>query len=332
MPSALPLRAAITRGALITLANWPVVLIEFVIESIYKVALAIPVIGGVFMVALLLGADVQSMLSDGLVSAANRMLQPLGQAPVAWAAFLAAVAVVAFGGEVLMFIVKSGTLFVLVESERLAGDVQRAPIRLATLRPISTYSLSATLNGARRFQGRAAGLASGLGLIYVLIGVGWALAVTYGFQWSASSPWAAAWPLLLVVSTSVGVVGIAAANLVFDLLRVVVTTDDCRLRDAVRRVRMFLVADARQVLGIFGAMAVIQGIAFVASIAATAGLTLVAWVPLAGLIVFPLQLLFWILRGLFFQYAGLATLSAYQAQYRRFSSPRPAAVSWQVEA
>ena len=63
---------------------------------------------------------------------------------------------------------------------------------------------------------------------------------------------------------------------------------------------------------------------------ATAGLSVVAWVPLAGIIVLPLQLAFWIVRGLFFQYAGLTTLSAYQTQYRRFAAPKPTAVPAQV--
>src|SRR3990170_889829 len=90
MSSALSLRAAITRGALVSLANWPVVLIDFVIESLYKATLAVPVVGGAFMVAVLLGADAGSLLADGMASAADRMLLPLGQSPIALAAFLAA--------------------------------------------------------------------------------------------------------------------------------------------------------------------------------------------------------------------------------------------------
>jgi hypothetical protein len=56
------------------------------------------------------------------------------------------------------------------------------------------------------------------------------------------------------------------------------------------------------------------------SITATAGLTLIAWVPVLGLLVVPLQVAFWILRGLLFQYMSLTTLTAYQSQYRRFAS------------
>ena len=326
MPAVLPLRAAITRGALITLANWPTVLIDFIAESIYKLALAVPVIGGAFMVALLTGADIQTLLADGVTVAADRMLVPLGQAPIALLAFWGAIGAVAFGGAILMYIVKSGTLAVLIEGERMAGEIQRAPIRLSALRTATAYSVAAVLREARRYQRRAVLLAAWLGGVYVLVGSAYIMAVTYGFQWAAASRWASVWPLLVVLATSVFVVSLTAANLIFDLMRVVIITDDCRVSEAARRVRTFLLVDARQVLGIFGAMAVLLLVATLASIVATAGVTVVAWAPLAGLIVLPLQLAFWIVRGLFFQYAGLATLSAYQTQYRRFAALKPVAV------
>ena len=178
---------------------------------------------------------------------------------------------------------------------------------------------------------RAALLAVLLGAAYLVVSAAYLLVVIYGFQWAADSAWARAWPLLVVLATSAGVVTLTAANLLFDLLRVVVITDDCGVRIAWRRVRTFLVTDARQVLGIFGIMAIVMMLATAASITATAALALVAWVPLAGLIVLPLQGGFWIVRGLFFQYTGLTTLSAYQTQYRRFSSPRPAVIPAQVQ-
>src|SRR5690349_20807156 len=129
MSPALTLRAAITRGALVSLANWQVIAIDFVVESLYKVTVAVPVMGGAFMVAVLMGVDVGSLLGDGVVTAADRMLAPLGQAPVALAAFLAALAVVATGGAVLMFVAKGGTLAVLIAGERGAGEIQRSPLR-----------------------------------------------------------------------------------------------------------------------------------------------------------------------------------------------------------
>ena len=110
MAAALPLRDALTRGALVSLANWPVVLIDFAIESLYKLALAVPVVGGAFMVAVLAGADVRALLGDGVRAGAELVLAALANAPLALASFVAAVLIVAIGGSLVMFLIKAGTL------------------------------------------------------------------------------------------------------------------------------------------------------------------------------------------------------------------------------
>lgn len=318
------------RGAIIALANWPVVLVEFVVESAYKFALGVPVVGGAFMVAVLLGVDVRSLLGEGLLSAADQILVRLATAPAALAAFVLALAVVGIGGAMLMFMVKAGTLAILVQGETLSAEPHRRPGGPGPLREAGAYSLAFLWVAMRRFERRAAVLALWLGLVYVGLGGGYLLAVGFGFRWVAESAWSPAWPLLVLAATSAGAVGVTAANLVFDLARVVMITDDCRVSEALTRVRTFLLADSRQVLGIFGAMGTILLLATAASITATAGFTLVAWVPLAGLLVVPLQVAFWIVRGLLFEYMGLVTLSAYQTQYRRFAAPRPAPISLRV--
>ena len=307
------------RGAIVALANWPVVLIEFVAESVYKFAMGVPIVGGAFMVALLLGADIKSLLGESLWSAAEQILVPLGNAPAALLAFLVALSVVGVGGAMLMFIVKAGTLAVLVRGEAAAGDLHRRTVGLSFAREARAYSLASLWEATRRFQRRAARLAFWLGLSYVAIGGLYLLAMGYGFVWVIESDWSPAWPLLVLLATSGALVSIAAVNLWFDLTRVVMVTDDCSVRDASRRARAFILADARQVLGIFGAMGTIFLAATAASLAATAGLTLVAWVPLVGLLFVPLQVAFWIVRGLLFQYMSLTTLAAYQSQYRRFA-------------
>lgn len=319
MSPAFSLRAALTRGALLALANWPVVVIDFVVESLYKVALGVPVLGGAFMVGVLLGADMQTLLGDGLLTAADRLLLSLGQAPVALAAFIAALALVAGGGQILMYMVKAGTLAVLVDADRRAGEIERTPIRYGFARTAAVFSLGQFVTGMRHYQRRAATLALGLAAVYATVGVLYVATVTYGFQWAAAAGWEQGWPILVVIATSAGVVSLTVANLLFDLTRVIMTTDDSTPRAAFARARQFLLADARQVLGIFGTMALVLMVATAVSITATAALALVAWVPLVGLIVLPLQLAFWLLRGVFFQYASVATLSAYQCQYRRVS-------------
>ncbi|HEY7056641.1 MAG TPA: hypothetical protein VH458_08965, partial [Vicinamibacterales bacterium] len=57
-------------------------------------------------------------------------------------------------------------------------------------------------------------------------------------------------------------------------------------------------------------------IATVASILATAGLGLIAFVPLVGLAVLPLQFAAWLVRGIVFEYLALAALGAYLSHYR----------------
>jgi hypothetical protein len=320
MAPALTLRAALSRGAIVALANWPVILVEFVAESVYKVAVGVPIVGGAFMVAVLLGADVRSLLGEGVLSAAEHILVPLSNAPAALLAFLLSLCLVGIGGAMLMFVVKAGTLAVLVQAEAVAGETYRRPIGLAVLKEARAYSLAAMWAATRRFQRRAALLALWLGIAYLLVGGLYLAAVVYGFQWVAASEWAAAWPLLVLTATSAAAVGITIVNLLFDLARVIMVADDCRIGVALQRVRAFLLKDARQVLGIFGAMGTLLLAAMAASITATAGLTLIAWVPLLGLLFVPLQVAFWILRGLLFQYMSLTTLTAYQSQYRRFAS------------
>jgi hypothetical protein len=317
MTSALPLRAALKRGALVTAANWPVVLIDFTIESLYKFALAIPVVGGALMVAVLLGSDMRTLFAEGVRATADLVLGSLASAPVALGAFLAAITLVAFGGGVVMAIVKAGTLAVLVRGERGAGDLHRPPLRLESFQRASAYSLATLLDCLRQFRRRAIVMAIWLGIAYLLTGLAYVASLTFGFQVVSESRWAAAWPLLVLLVTSTGVITITVINLAYDLLRVIVITDDCGIGAAFARLRSFLIQDARQVLGIFGVMSAVLALATAASVFATAGLTLLAWVPFAGLILLPLQLAAWLIRGLVFQYMGLTTLSAYQTQYRR---------------
>ncbi len=319
MTSALSLRAALKRGALVTAANWPVVFIDFTIESVFKFALAIPVVGGALMVTVLLGSDLRTLFAEGVRATADLVLGSLASAPIALFSFLVAITLVAFGGGVIMAIIKAGTLAVLVNAERGVGDLlHRPPLRFEIVQRASAYTLSAVLQGVRHFRRRTIILACWLGIGYLVTGLAYVSALTVGFRVVSASDWAASWPLLVLVVTSTGVITITVINITYDLLRVVMTTDDCGVGAALRKLRLFLVQDARQVLGIFGVMSVVVALATAASVLATAGLTLIAWVPFAGLILLPLQAAAWLIRGMVFQYLGLLTLSAYQSQYRRF--------------
>jgi hypothetical protein len=318
----LPLRAALKRGALVTAANWPVILIDFTIESFYKLALTIPILGGALVVAAIVGTDLGTVVDEGMRATADTVISSLTTAPIALLAFLVALAVVALGGELLMFSLKIGTLSVLVTGEREAGEIHTQPVRQELLRRASAYSLESVYRGIRQFGRRALMLALWFGIADLIVGVVYLSVMGYGLSLAMRWTWLPAWPLLVIVATTVAFVSIAAINLAYDLLRVIVVTDDCEVGTALRRLGRFVIEDSRQVVGIFSVIGGVMVLATAASILAAAGLAAVAWVPLIGLVVVPLQAAAWILRGLAFQYMSLSSLAAYQTQYRRFSDAR----------
>ena len=85
----------------------------------------------------------------------------------------------------------------------------------------------------------------------------------------------------------------------------------------------FVRSSLREVAGIFGIVLLFVALATVASILATAGLGLIAFVPLAGFVVFPLTAAGWLLRGFVFQYLALTALGAYLTQYRYYQRGAP---------
>jgi hypothetical protein len=321
MSSALSLRAALKQGALVTVANWPVVLVEFAIWALFELSLGIPVLGGALMVAVLLGFDFDGLLAQGLRNTADLIVGSLLSAPVALGAFLLALGVVAAGGLILVFVVRAGTLTVLASGERAASDLHRAPIHVAGLKLANAWTLAAVYGGVQRYGGRCASLGAALSLTYLVIIAATLGAIALAFRLAAGPAGASAWVVLVVLATSAGFLSGTVASLVFDLARIVVVTDDCGVGEALRRAKRFVVKDARHVLGIFAVTSLIVFLATAAWLVATANIAFIGFVPVVGLLVAPLQAAIWIVRGLVFHYLNIATLMAYQTQYRRFREP-----------
>lgn len=319
-PAALRLRVALRRGALITAANWPLVFVEFVADSLYKAALGVPIVGGAVMVAALLGDDISVLLSRGLRAAAGTVVTSLTGAPVALAAFAAALAVVGIGGAIAMFLVQAGSIAILVHGERRAPrELNTGSIRVDAMRLAHQSHLEVFLDGVSRFGRRLSVLGAWLVLAYIGIFAGYFAGLLGIYRVAADAEWISAFPLAALLATSALVVVIAAINLLYLLTQIIVVADDCSVRQAIRLLRRFLLHDARQVAGIFGVIFIVMVIGTAASIMATAGLGLIAWVPFVGLAVLPLQAAAWLARGLIFQFIDLTALTAYLAQYRRFS-------------
>ena len=153
--------------------------------------------------------------------------------------------------------------------------------------------------------------------VYTISGSAYLILLYGGMRIMAGGGVVAGWPFIALAASSALVVWITLINLVYVLVQMVMAADDVGVREAARRLGRFAYRDARQVAGIFGVVLGLMVLAGAVSLVTTAGLGLIAFVPLAGIIVLPLQVAAWVLRGLLFQYLGLTALSAYLAQYVR---------------
>ena len=315
------LRAAIKRGFIVVAANWPVVLIDFAVESVARLALILPVAGGALLVTVVAGSDVGALFAGGVTEAADIVVGSLTSAPGALVAFLTAVALVAVGGEAVQFIVKSGTLSVMKRADEVAGEVQRLPIGADSLRRAYAFRLEILIAAGRRFARRGVLLSLWLGLVYAVVALFYLAFVTEGMA-VVESAWMPAWSAVMLGATSTAVVVIAIANLAYTLLRVVIVTDDCGIGTAVGRLLRFAIEDARQVIGVFAVIGGIELAAAAVALFVAAALAPIAYLPFIGLLVVPLQAAIWLVRALAFEALSLTSVAAYQTQYRRFGQSR----------
>jgi hypothetical protein len=292
----------------------------------------LPVLAGAVMVAAMIGGDVRALVAEGLRAAADVILATLATSPLALAAFLAAVAIVAFGGVIILYVVKTGTLSVLVTADRQAGDTDREPIGTEMIERAQAYHLAPLLANTGKFSRRAVKLACAFSVAYGLVAVAYVFAIRYGIVLTERSPWTGWWPLLVVIATTTSALAVTALNLAYDLLRVIIVTDDCGVRDAIRRLRRFVIEDraaSRRHLR----RHVVRPDADDGVFAGGGGRRRAGRVDAGGRADRrPAARAAWLLRGLLGQGLELAAVAAYQTQYRRFAEPHwPVAVSKHAE-
>jgi hypothetical protein len=310
------LKTALKRGALLAAANWPLVLVQFVAEASLKLMLAVPVVGGAFLVALLLDTSLTDLLSGDVRTIVVSIVSALMASPAALAAFLAASLLVLVGGSVLTFIVKAGTVSVLAEAERIAGPVERPPLRLEAVRRAASWGIDPFLQGCGRLWRRYVRIGLGLLIAYALTAAVYLLFVFGGYALAGNSAVLLGWTAMASLASSALIVWITILNFFYLMTQMVVAIEDVSVRVGVRLAFRFVWGHLREVAAVFGVVLVVVVIATAASILATAGLGLIAFVPLVGLAVLPLQLAAWLLRGIVFEYLALAALGAYLSHYR----------------
>ena len=312
------LKTALKRGALLTAANWPVVLIQFTAESTFKLLLAVPILSGVFLVTLLLNRNLWDLLNGDLRDIVAGVTSALVAQPIALVSFLFAFGIVLAGGSALMFLVKGGTVWVLADADRSAGPVEHPPLRLVAFRAASRFSIENYMSGSAVLSRRYLTLGFILIAAYLVSAVAYLLIVFGGYRWLTNPALLVAWTLVAALLSILLVIWITAVNLLYLLAQIVIALGGRSVRWSVREVLRFLKAELWDVVGVFGVILLLVVLATVASIGATAGLGLIAFVPVATLIVLPLQLGAWLLRNLVFQYLGLTALSAYLNLYRLY--------------
>jgi hypothetical protein len=318
MASPPALKAALKRGALVAAANWPLVVVQFIAEGTLKLLLAVPVVGGVFLVVLLLGADAEDVLGGDASQIITTVFGLLRANPAALTAFVVSFSIVLLGSSALTFIIKAGTVTVLADADAAAGPIERPPLRLEALRRANAVEIERFLGGCRRVWKRYLRLGAFLLVVYGITALAYIKFIVGGLALISNPGVLLGWTVAAILASSALIVWITLVNFFYLLMQMVIVVDDAGVREAARRVIAFLRGSLREVAGIFGVLLLLVVIAIIVSILAMFGLGLIAFIPFAGLAVVPLQAAAWLLRGFVFQYLALTALGAYLTQYRHY--------------
>jgi hypothetical protein len=197
----------------------PVAIVQATADSLVKLLIAAPLIGGVFLVALVVGAEPVELMSLEWRQLATTIASTLLVRPAVLAAWVAALAVVLVGGSLFVFLVKGGTVGVLVRGERHAGAIERPPLMPETLARASAFSIDTFIDCARGLFPRYARLGAALMTVYLLSGSIYFVLLAR----IASSGWG-----LAALLTVAFVAWITVVNLFYLLTQIVVAADAWR--------------------------------------------------------------------------------------------------------
>ena len=208
----LDLKHLLKRGALLTAANWQTVAVQFVAQTTFQVLLAVPILGAAILVALLLGADIAELLKGSLRDIFTTIASTLMSEPVALIAFVTAFTLVLFGGSVLMFAVKGGTIEVLLAANEAAGPIERQPITFESLRHAACFTLQRFTDGCARLFRRYLALGALLMLIYAVAVAGYLTFVAYGYRAAEGRALMIGWTVLAAIAAAMVVAWITVVK------------------------------------------------------------------------------------------------------------------------
>jgi hypothetical protein len=269
-------------------------------------------VGGVVLVALIVGAEPGALLGLDVRDLAATILALLAARPVALTTFAAAMAVAVVGASVFIFLLKGGTVALLVRAEREAAALEEPPLQFSVVATGAVFTVERFIESARELFPRYLRLGFVLMAVYALSGLALAM-VAFGRD--GADRW-----LLTLGATVLFVAWITAINLLYLLSQIVMAAEGCGVGVALRRAVGFVRRVPRSVAAVCLVILALVLLATFASLVAATALGLIGFVPFVGLAVLPLQLLALALRALVLQYISLSSVGAYSALYRGHSA------------
>jgi len=300
-----------------TAANWPTVAIQFVAETTFQVLVAIPILGAAVLLSVVVGADLTDLLQGGLRDIATRTAAAMTAEPVALASFGVAFSIALAAASVLMFLVKGGVLDVLLAAHDAAGAFETEPISIDTIEPAACFTLPRFINGCTRLFRLYLGLGVALFLAYAATAGLYVAFVVYGYRAASGVIGVVGMTFVAAIAAVVLIVWITLVNFVYLLMQISMAADNLGLGDAFRAVVGFVRAEFRVLAQVFLVILGLEVGATLVSALAWSGLGLIAFVPLVGVAVVPLQIMALVVRGLAFAYIGLSAAGSYLSLYRR---------------
>lgn len=225
-----------------------------------------------------------------------------------------------------MFVVKGGTVEVMMAANAAAGPIERVPLTIDSVRSAATFSLQRFTAGCARLYRPYLVLGVCLMLVYGATIAAYLAVIVSGYRAAEGHALKIGWKvfaqpaLLLVAWTTV-------VNFLYLLVQVAVAVEGVGVMTGVKHVTRFVRREFRELVSLFGVVVALVAAATLASALAWSGVGLVAFVPLVGLAVFPLQLAALVVRGLVFEFLGLTTLGAYLTLYTAHVASRDAKIA-----
>ena len=215
------LKLLLKRGALLAAANWPIIAIQFVAQTTFQVLLAVPIVGAAVLVATLLGGDLADLLRGSLREMFTTIAGTLMSEPVALVAFMTAFTIVLLGGSMLMFLVKGGTVEVLLAAEGVAGPIELEPLTYdATIRQVTQFSLERFIAGCRRLFRRYLVLGGVLMVVYLISGGAYLALIVYGYRATGDRFLIIGWTFIAALAAVPLVAWITLVNWMYLLLQI----------------------------------------------------------------------------------------------------------------